>query len=185
MGVTIKLDNPKRVANRSEMLQALMAYDCQSPNEISLSDKTIECLNELSQDSKYSITTDQMKIYDEGFISALHLCLDKKDIGAMMDSYLSSSLAMFFCCNGLVTNSCVRELKKDYKQFEKRAIMLHDLSIGNVNRLTDSVRQYESDVWMMNYKNTFFTGIDVQKNKKKTPIHSWEKNKIGTCSEAW
>jgi hypothetical protein len=179
MGVTIKLENPKRVASRSEMLRALMTYDCKSPNEIRLSDKTIEYLKELSQDSKCTLTTDQMEMYVAGFISALDLCLEEKDIGAMMDSFLSSTLATYFCCNRLVSSSCVRELKKDHKQFERRAVMLHDLSIGNIDQLTDRVRQYESDVWMMNYEKSFFSGIDAHKHKKQRPIHGWENRRLG------
>ena len=173
MAVTIELQNPKIVAQRSEMLRAMLIYDSTSKNELCFSEGTILFLNELCQNALGSITTEDIERYLTGFILALDLCSEVKDIGAMLDSFFASTLATYFCCNEEVMNSCMNRIQKDHHWFRERCMPFNELVMGNIDQLMDSVTTYRNSRRCTKKKN-----LNKSLCAKKVTIPGWEKRQL-------
>ena len=169
MVLTVPIVNPKIVAERSEMLRACMLYD--NHNHICLSDETIQFLCDLCQDDNETFDLETIKGYVFSFIVALDSFPrnQEKNIGAMMNSYIGSTLANYFCCNDKVMSSCIPYLAKDSSQFFVRQLLLDELAENNIYQLLKQIDNLR--IRAMKNKNHLT-------QQKRRHIPGWE-NKTG------
>ena len=170
MVLSIAITNPNIVAERSEMLRACMLYD--NPEQICLSNETIQFLSNMCQDNETTLDVEKMEQYVSVFVVALERCNenDEKSIGAMMNSYIASTLAIYFCCSDKVISSCISYLAKDTSQFFKRQFIFNELVENNQDQLWKQIDNFRSTS-KKNKKH--FT-----KQQSRPRIPDWE-NKFG------
>ena len=172
MGIKIAITNQKIVAQRSDMLRAMMIYNCPTQHDICFSNDTMNLLLSLCQDG--SKTIKDMEMYVTSFIHALDLCDKDGDIGKMMDSFVVTTLAIYFCCNEQVIDSCLSCLCKDSSQIHKRIIIYEISAQNNIDQILDLMCKYRSKI-----SKTVKTITNHYVKQTRQIIPGWEKRTLG------